>query len=324
MDLPLLDHAQQLGLEHRRHVADLVEQERAAVGLEKQAAMVLARVGEGAATVTEQLALEQVLGNRGTVDGEERRLAARAGGVQRAGQHLLAGPALAQQQHRRVGVGGAQRQLQRAPHRGRFGDDLDRAGARHGVRARQLAPHPAPDERVLDRGPELVEPERLGDVVEGAGPHRVDRRLDRPERGDDHHRHARIARPHLGQQIAALHARHHLIGHDDVDRRVVEMAQRLGAVGGGPHLVARLAQLLLEPGAHLDVVLDHQHRARRVHVDASRDSWRSRADASIGSSTVKRVPCPGRLVTSIRPPCSCTMRYDTEAQGRFRRRPPWW
>ena len=54
-----------------RQVADLVEQQRPLVGAADQAGPVLARVGEGAPAVAEQLALDQRLGQRGAVDGHE-------------------------------------------------------------------------------------------------------------------------------------------------------------------------------------------------------------------------------------------------------------
>ena len=57
----LLEEAQQLGLQRRHHLADLVEEHRAAVGRLEQAALLLPRVGEGAALVAEELALEQRL-----------------------------------------------------------------------------------------------------------------------------------------------------------------------------------------------------------------------------------------------------------------------
>ena len=59
--------------------------------------------GERALLVAEQLALEQRRGNRGAVDGDERPVAARAQRVERAREQLLAGAALAAQQHRGVG-----------------------------------------------------------------------------------------------------------------------------------------------------------------------------------------------------------------------------
>jgi hypothetical protein len=66
--LVVLEHAQELGLETRAHVADLVEEERAAVGALEQAALGRDGSGEGAAHVAEQLALEQALRDRRAVD----------------------------------------------------------------------------------------------------------------------------------------------------------------------------------------------------------------------------------------------------------------
>ncbi|MNR00392.1 hypothetical protein D3C85_1161630 [compost metagenome] len=84
----------------QRHVADLVEEQGAAVGLLDQAAHALAaRAGEGARLVAEQLALDQRLRHGGAVDRHERRPGAPAAVVQGARQALLAGAGLAVEQH---------------------------------------------------------------------------------------------------------------------------------------------------------------------------------------------------------------------------------
>ena len=57
--LAALEHAQQLGLQRGRRVADLVEQQRAAVRLLEEPRSRLHRAGEGAALVAEELGLEQ-------------------------------------------------------------------------------------------------------------------------------------------------------------------------------------------------------------------------------------------------------------------------
>ena len=77
----LLQDAQQLHLHGQAHVADLVEEQRAALG-DLEAA--LARgdgAGERALLVSEQFALEQLGGDGAAVDGDEGTLAARARGV---------------------------------------------------------------------------------------------------------------------------------------------------------------------------------------------------------------------------------------------------
>ena len=74
----LLQHAQHLGLRLQAHVADFVEENRAAVGHLELAAAIRDRAGERAPHMAEQLALDQLLGNRGAVDFDER--AASGGG----------------------------------------------------------------------------------------------------------------------------------------------------------------------------------------------------------------------------------------------------
>ena len=59
LELLLLQHAQQLRLELERNVADLVEEERAAVGELEAADLLRDRAGERAALVAEELALEK-------------------------------------------------------------------------------------------------------------------------------------------------------------------------------------------------------------------------------------------------------------------------
>ena len=71
-----LEHAQQLGLQRERHLADLVEEQRAAVGGFEEADLALVGAGERAALVAEQLALEQRLGQRRAVELDQRLVAA--------------------------------------------------------------------------------------------------------------------------------------------------------------------------------------------------------------------------------------------------------
>ena len=102
-DLAVLEHAQQLRLERRRHVADLVEEQRAAVRQLEPSLAIGGRAGERAAHVAEEHRLGQLAGDGDAVHRDERRLRARAAAVNRAGDELLAGAALAGDQHVRAG-----------------------------------------------------------------------------------------------------------------------------------------------------------------------------------------------------------------------------
>ena len=81
----LLEHPQQLGLCLHRHVADLIEKQRAAFGLLEAPDMSILRAGEGALLVAEQLGLDQLARDGRHVYGDERSVAALAVFVQRAG-----------------------------------------------------------------------------------------------------------------------------------------------------------------------------------------------------------------------------------------------
>ena len=120
----LLQHAQQLDLQRGGHVADLVEEERAAVGDLEQPRLILHRAGERAAHVAEQRALEQVVVERRAVLDDERLLRARPVIVDRARDQLLAGAALAVDEHGRLALDDLVEQLDDVAHRGRVADNL--------------------------------------------------------------------------------------------------------------------------------------------------------------------------------------------------------
>src|SRR5439155_23330523 len=76
LEIALLQHPQQLALQLQRNFADLVEEQRAAVGEFEPADAVAHRAGEGAADVTEELALEQFARDRRAIDPDQRPVAA--------------------------------------------------------------------------------------------------------------------------------------------------------------------------------------------------------------------------------------------------------
>ena len=70
-DLALLEHAELRRLRGPRQVADLVEEQRAAIGGADEPRVVGLGAGERALLVPEQLALDEVLGERAAVDRHE-------------------------------------------------------------------------------------------------------------------------------------------------------------------------------------------------------------------------------------------------------------
>ena len=96
----ILERAQQLRLQVERQLANLVEEQRAALGALERARVLGVRAGEGAALVAEELALDQVGGHRAAVEDDERAARARAHVVDRVREDVLAGAGLAGQRRR--------------------------------------------------------------------------------------------------------------------------------------------------------------------------------------------------------------------------------
>ena len=87
----LLQHTKQPRLRFHRHVADLVEEQGAALGLLETAGGAGVGAGERAALMAEQFGLDEVARDRGHVDRDEGTVAALAVIVQCARHQLLAG-----------------------------------------------------------------------------------------------------------------------------------------------------------------------------------------------------------------------------------------
>ena len=101
----------------------------------EEALLVGVRAGEGAALVPEELALEQRVGERRAVLGDEALILARARVVDRAGHQVLAGAGLAGDQHGGVRLGHLLHHLEHLVHRRARADDLV-----EGVATLDLAP----------------------------------------------------------------------------------------------------------------------------------------------------------------------------------------
>lgn len=99
LERAFLQEAKELGLQRRVQVTDLIEEEGAAGGCLHGPDAVAHGSGEGASDVTEQLAFDEVEGERGAVDGDERFVASAADVVDSAGHELLARTALARDEH---------------------------------------------------------------------------------------------------------------------------------------------------------------------------------------------------------------------------------
>ena len=171
------EHAVEQLLRLRRKRGDLVEDQRAAVGLDELAGFGSEGTREGAFFVAEQLAVDDVGGDRLAVERQQRALGAQASGVDRAGERFLAGARLADDE-----------QWQAVARR--FGGDGER-GAEFGRCADQLLERERRSELLRDRrklaggaaaigvgGERFEQPlgrDRPDQEIGRAGAHRLDR-----------------------------------------------------------------------------------------------------------------------------------------------------
>ena len=251
-----LQHPQQLGLELQGHVADLVQEQGAAVGGLEEAGAVAIGAGEGALAVTEEFGFEHVLGNGGAVDRHEGTLGTVAGVVDGAGQQLIAGAALALDEHAHVAAGNAPRLLQELLHGAALADD--RLAPAVVLRLFLAVDGAALDKGGLDAVQQLAAVEGLGEVTE----HPLVRRFhgigNGAVGGENDHRQRRVAGVHLFEQRHAIHLLHAQVGDQQLGLGRRQFHQRLAAVGGGLHLEAVGPQAQREQLDQTGVIVDQQ------------------------------------------------------------------
>ncbi len=163
LQAPLREHAQEPDLQVHRHLADLVEEDGAFVGELEMALARRHRAGEGATLVPEELAFEQALGHRAAVDGDERAARARALGVDRARQPLLADAGLAEDEQRAVGTHHAARDGDEPLHGRAHQHEVVEAIALVGTLG--LEPAQPILAAALDQRPQSVEQDRIRHAV---------------------------------------------------------------------------------------------------------------------------------------------------------------
>ena len=233
-----LQHAQELDLQRQRHVADLVEQERAAVGGLEQPLVRLHRPRERAAGVTEQLGLEKLRRDRPAVDRDERLVPARARAMNRAREELLAGARFAVDQDARVGVGHELGLAQEVFHQRAAGDDALAPLAGGGVAAAGIVAGKL--QRRRDLLQQLLAVERLGQEAEHAALRCRHGVRNGPVRGQDQHGEAGMLAIDGVEQLQAVDARHAQVG--DHRRRPPHRdggERRLAALGGAHAIAGR-------------------------------------------------------------------------------------
>ena len=218
-ELAFLQHPQQLGLQGAAHGADLVEEERAFVRRLQPARARGDGAGEGAADVAEQLGLEQALGHRAAVEGDEAMAAPGAVVVDRLGRQLLAGARLAGDEDGARARGHGLQQVEQLAHPGAAAHQPLEPVPLLDLRSQPgvLRPQAALLEGRTNHVQQLVELEGLGDEVGRPALERGHRVGDGAEPGHDDAHDVGVALQRRVQHRGPVDARQAQVGQHDVE-----------------------------------------------------------------------------------------------------------
>ena len=252
--------------------------------------------GEGAADVAEELALEEVLGERGAVDGDEGVVAAGALEVDGPGGHLLARPALAGDQDGRVRRGDLLDEDVDLLHRPALADHLLEAVAVLEVPLEEdvLLLEPPGGQAPADDDLQLLDVERLDDVVERPGLEGLDGLGDAAVGRDQDDREVGPVFPGVAEDVHAVGPGHLDVGHDQVDLFLLQDLEAPGGREGGLDRVAFLLEDDREQVEEALFVVDDQDRFHGLNLTRRRAGGR-------GSVITTSVPLWSSERTSIRP-----------------------
>jgi len=251
--------AEQPGLQIEGQLANLVQKNGAAPGRGEQPVLGPAGPGESPFDVAEELAFDQRRHQRAAVDGDEWLGGIRTVGVDRAGDQLLARPALAQDQGGVVALRDFGEDAVELLHFRRAADEVT-----HPLLGAQPVAQPAAGEiegaplgRPFQNGAQFVGGEGFDEHVVGPGAHRLDRRGDGGAGAHHHHRRLRMKRFDLLKQFQAVDGAFQ-VEQQDIDTVVAQYSP-----GGGRSVypVGQIAQAgdnLAARGTDSGVLIDHK------------------------------------------------------------------
>jgi hypothetical protein len=236
-------------------------QERPAFRLFEQTALRGNRSGEGSANVSEEFAFDETFGKGRAVHRNERPARTRSREVKGPCHELLAGSALARNQNTGIAVGHGSDQRKDLAHGIAGADHLtEGTGSIDGsTKLTVFLLEHAPFEGASERKQHGVAFERLGDVVERAGLHGFNRRIDAAEGRHQDDRGTGADLTDLANQLDPGTTRHTDVREHHIEIPVAQLLQRRLRIGGSARCVPGVFEQSNQHVAHGEVVIDDQH-----------------------------------------------------------------
>jgi hypothetical protein len=256
LDLPLLEHAQELGLHDHGHVADFVEEEGAVVGLLELADVAGGRAGERAFLVAEEFGLDQLARDGGAVERDERPGVARASLMKRAGDELLASAGIAENADAGFAGGDTIDLSHNAAHGFTRVDDLMLADTLSQFAILILEAFEL--KHVVDGEEQLAGGERLLEEIDCAELGGADGHLDIGLAGDHHDRQGDAEVAEIFKEREAVLARHDDVREHHVERLRFDQIERAARVIADGGFVTGEAEGAREGRKRVRVVVDYQ------------------------------------------------------------------
>ncbi|CBH24311.1 Transcriptional regulatory protein containing a sigma-54 interaction domain [Salinibacter ruber M8] len=313
LNFMLLQHAKHLRLRREAHVPDLVQKQRALVGLLELADALLRGPGKGPLLVPKQLTLDQLTRDRGTVYLHHRFIGPARFVVQPLGHELLAGAVLAGDEHPRL----------------RGGHPLDRVldrldlvalpndrGQVPGVLLGDRLSHATVFDLqlpvvqgVADGHQQAVEVRRLFDKVERPQLGRLHGGLDGAVAADHEDRHLVALVGDRFENLHAVHLRHLHVEDHQVVGILAEGHQRLLPVDRLLHAKVLVLQNFAERPPDARLVVYDQNRGHAAKGDSSTGKTCGRSE---GRPATRGRSAPRTLPPHMLPPHSRNARPRTE------------
>src|SRR2546422_4619539 len=215
-------HAQKLGLQSKRHVADFVQKQRPSVGGGDEPLVIVARTGKRAFAVAKQFRFEQIFRDGRAIDGYEGSLRALARAVYRAREELLSRTARSLDEHARLRLGNQARLMEHV---------FQFRALRHEVAPPVLLALTRADsgkpQRLFHLVEQVLSVERLGLKPENPAARGGDRLGDRAVRSQDDDGKSRRLLADFVKQGQTVHSAHLEIRNDELGARGREHGERL-------------------------------------------------------------------------------------------------
>ena len=294
-DLAVFQHPQQFHLHWRGGIADFVQEQRAALRPLKSTGMAGHRSRKRPLFVPEQFTFQKTFREGRAIHRHKRPLRTRPVRMQCPGNQLFSCPAFAADQNGGVRFGQGQRLTNHFEHGGRFGHPRLRRplAADFVAQLLHLAPQVRRFQRPFQLSLQVIQIQRLLQIVVGAFLHRPHAGVDRSiGRHQDHRRPAFVRCANLFHHFNAVDVGQHEIRQHHIRPFRAERIHARRARGHPFGLISQIANGLHQ-GAPMVGIIFHNQNPLLAHFGSFSD---------IGNSMRRRAPLPPESATARLPP----------------------